>query len=89
MSTRRQFIKKTGLLLAVGTGSSAFQNAIASSDRSDFTSQTKLQFGIASHSLRHFNFDEMLNMVNRVGINRIAVKSVHVPLVGGNLRRCP
>ena len=79
MTTRRHFLLNSGLLLTAGTILSSIPTLKANTPASPRT-QAKLQFGIASHSLRHFKFDEMLNLVLRVGIDRIAVKSVHVPL---------
>jgi sugar phosphate isomerase/epimerase len=41
---------------------------------------SRLQLGLASYTLRAFTLDQAIGMTNRVGLRRIVLKSVHLPL---------
>ena len=40
----------------------------------------ELALGLASYSLREFNLDQTLAMAKRVGLERICLKSMHLPM---------
>jgi sugar phosphate isomerase/epimerase len=42
--------------------------------------ETSFQLGLASYTLRKFDLDRTLAMTNRVGLDRICLKSMHLPL---------
>jgi len=42
--------------------------------------KTDVKLGIASYSLRAFSLEESLDMTIRCGLNRINLKSMHLPL---------
>lgn len=43
-------------------------------------SRQKIKLGLASYSLREFSLDETLDMTKKVGLQYIALKSIHLPL---------
>ena len=42
--------------------------------------KTEMNLGIASYSFRDYDLDSTLKMTNRLGINNLALKSMHMPL---------
>ena len=78
MANRRNFLKATGLGLAVATVPGLATATVSSSvvSKSEFS----FQLGVASYSLREFTQEQALDMTLRCGINRITFKSMHLPL---------
>ena len=78
MANRRSFLKATGLGIAAATipGMANASVSQAESSKSTFG----FQLGVASYSLREFSQEQALDMTLRCGINRIAFKSMHLPL---------
>lgn len=78
MTNRRNFLKATGLGIAVaavpGLASATVSSMVASK------SAFKFKLGVASYSLRNFSQEQALDMTLRCGINRISFKSMHLPL---------
>jgi len=75
---RRNFIKIAGLAIPAAF----FTNVSSGSHR--ILGDKKIQLGIASYTFREFSLDETLKMTNQVGINNIALKSMHMPLEDTN-----
>jgi inosose dehydratase len=77
--TRREFLKLAGVAAATGALPLPFATpeVKAHPDRS-----TPLTFGlgIASYSFRMFTLDQTVAMTKRLGIDRLALKDVHMPL---------
>lgn len=89
-NNRRQFLKSLGAGAALGVtgaGSALAQNRAGSAARSTSLSARKgktkspsLKLGLASYSLRKFDLAQTLAMTKRVGLEYIALKSMHLPL---------
>ncbi len=77
MSNRRTFLKAAGLGIAAVSVPGL---APASVMQSEAPKTFGFQLGVASYSLRNFSQEEALDMTLRCGINRIAFKSMHLPL---------
>lgn len=81
MTNRRNFIKTTGLGLAVaavpGFASASSKKAAAK------VNNFKFDLGVASYTLRKFTTEEALDMTLRCGVNRITFKSMHLPVDSG------
>jgi inosose dehydratase len=76
-SNRRHFLKLTGLgaSASLAGGTSALGQS-----RHRATATPKFTLGLASYSLRKFDLDQTLAMAQRVGLKKIAFKSMHLPL---------
>lgn len=78
--TRNHFLKLLGLSATASfTSTAGFANMSGHAGR-----QTKrdvdLKVGLASYTLRKFNLDEVISISRRLGLNSIALKSMHMPL---------
>ncbi len=77
-TTRRNFLKAVSLGITAG----AITGGIAGCDGPPQTRQEgekRLQLGMASYSLRQFSLDEAIAMTNRLGLEYISLKSMHLP----------
>src|SRR5688572_490624 len=73
--SRSEFLK-TGLF---GLGSALIPaSSVFSSDSSD--PADGLQLGLASYTLRNLNLSDTINVSKRLGLQNIALKSMHLPL---------
>jgi sugar phosphate isomerase/epimerase len=80
-ATRREYLQLTGGALAsmaLVPGSPAL--AVTDEELSHRESSIPFHLGLASYSLRNFNLDRALAMTRRVGLDRICLKSMHLPL---------
>jgi hypothetical protein len=77
MSNRRTFLKAAGLGIAAASVSGLAQASVMQNEAPKTFS---FQLGVASYSLRNFSQEKALDMTLRCGINRIAFKSMHLPL---------
>ncbi len=71
--SRRNFLKISGIALPglmLGNRSQSFASKSAST----------LKLGIASYSFRNYNLEQTLAMTKRLGIEYLALKSMHMPL---------
>lgn len=79
-TTRRDFIKLTG----VGLASTSMVPGILDSTESNRIggngSEERLNLGMASYTLRNFSLEDTLAMTIRLGLKRISLKSFHLPL---------
>ncbi len=78
MANRRNFLKATGLGIAAAAVPGLATASVSQSDGAK--SNFGFQLGVASYSLREFSQEQALDMTLRCGINRIAFKSMHLPL---------
>ena len=85
-ATRRQFIKLAAAGLAT-TALPAVVSANSDANREQITGKsgkpdkkTVFNLGIASYTFRKFSLEESLRMTNLLAIDRIALKSFHLPL---------
>jgi inosose dehydratase len=77
--SRRNFLRLSGTGLIATQAPVVFSSSTKStSGKSDFPAPYKL--GIASYTLREFSLEETIAMTQRLGINRLALKSMHLPL---------
>jgi len=78
MTNRRNFIKATGMGIAVasvpGLATASTSNSKASKSEFGF------KLGVASYSFREFTQEQALDMTLRCGVNQITFKSMHLPL---------
>ena len=78
--TRSQFLKVLGVSASASLSSihgfSAQPPAVATSK----VNKTDLRMGLASYTLRKFNLDEVIRISQRLGLNSIALKSMHMTL---------
>jgi inosose dehydratase len=80
-STRRQYLQVTGgaiasLALAPGSRASAAGRDAPVGAKQEIP----FHLGLASYTLRNFDLDRALAMTRRVGLERICLKSMHLPL---------
>lgn len=78
MANRRNFLKATGLGIAAAAVPGLATASVSQSDNT--ITSYGFQLGVASYSLREFSLELALDMTLRCGINRIAFKSMHLPL---------
>jgi sugar phosphate isomerase/epimerase len=71
---RRNFIKIAGLAIS-GTFMPRFSTGTPRLKGSE-----KIKLGIASYTFREFSLEETIRMTNKVGMEYIALKSMHLPL---------
>lgn len=78
--TRRRFLQVAGVgaatSIAAATGCFAQGHVLVAQQ----AKKPRLKLGLASYTLRKFNLDETLEMVQRLGLKYIALKSFHLPL---------
>jgi inosose dehydratase len=85
-TTRREFIKKASIGLAMASFSSTMaapNESPETNNRSELRSKEKLlrmNLGMASYTFRKFNLEDTVAMTKRLGLERIAFKSFHLPL---------
>lgn len=85
-TTRRNFIKSAGIGVAVASLSpmiKASDKNAENPDTSTFKFEEKLRrlnLGMASYTFREFPLEDTLKMTKRLGLERIAFKSFHLPL---------
>ena len=78
-SSRRSFLKKAGM--AAAAGALPLSTALTQGMQ-EMRGKTVLPFdlGIASYTFRMFTLDQAIAMTRRVGIGKLALKDVHLPL---------
>jgi len=77
MTTRRTFIKSSGLVMAAGMAPFV-SNAKTQSKTS--VKGMYLPLGLASYSTRKYSLKETIEISNRIGLKYLALKSMHMPL---------
>jgi inosose dehydratase len=79
--SRREFVKLSGLGLLLGTAGS-FAKPIVKNiiPGKGADSKEKLTFGICTYSFRKFTLTQTIAMIKRVGLKRVSLKDVHLPL---------
>jgi inosose dehydratase len=79
--TRRQYLQLTGGALA-SLALLPDSRALGAADAQPSHPKVPIPFhlGLASYTLRNFDLDRALAMTHRVGLDRICLKSMHLPL---------
>jgi inosose dehydratase len=72
--TRKEFLKAAGMTSAI-----ALAPSITFAKRADQKPAT-LTLGLASYTLRSLKLDDVVKTASRLGLNEIALKSMHMPL---------
>ncbi len=77
-NSRRDFLR----VCACGTAGTALLAGLEGCASTDFPRKKHISFslGMASYTFREFNRDEAFDMTHRLGLPRIALKDVHLPL---------
>jgi inosose dehydratase len=78
-TTRRQFLTSSALGFAASGLLTTYAHTKPKSLRQK-NGFSRLNFGMASYTLRKFDLDNTLKMTNRLGLKNIAFKSFHLPL---------
>ncbi|XOV92343.1 MAG: sugar phosphate isomerase/epimerase family protein [Bacteroidota bacterium] len=73
--TRKTFLKVLGASTMI-----AAVNPLNASQLADAKPATNLDLGLASYTLRKFSLDEVIQMVTKLNIKSVALKSMHMPL---------
>ncbi len=79
-TTRRDFIKITGMGIAATSLPQIARASKAGSLERPAKSAAPFTLGMASYTFRKFNLEDTLAMTKRLGLKRIAFKSFHLPL---------
>jgi len=79
-TSRRDFIKLTGMGIAATSLPRIAGASKAGSLERPAKSDTCFTLGMASYTFRKFNLEDTLAMTKRLGLERIAFKSFHLPL---------
>jgi len=81
VSTRRQYLRiSAGALASLSFAPAARAALTTAPEPSRSKAPISFQLGLASYTLRNFDLDRTLAMTKRVGLERICLKSMHLPL---------
>jgi inosose dehydratase len=79
--TRRHYLKLTGgAFAALAVAPRPYASAASGDEPARLKSPNPFHLGMASYTLRKFDLDHALAMTSRVGLERICLKSMHLPL---------
>jgi len=80
-ATRRTYLKRTGgALAALALSRNSRAMGAVEAQPSQSRSPIPFHLGLASYSLRNFDLDHALAITQRAGLDRICLKSMHLPL---------
>ncbi|MHB8973373.1 MAG: sugar phosphate isomerase/epimerase family protein [Pirellulaceae bacterium] len=82
-ATRRRFLQYTAAGAAAalaGVRITSLPSAASAAEESPAKRQLPLRLALASYTLRNFNLEKTLAMTQRVGLDAICLKSMHLPL---------
>jgi len=77
---RREFIRAAALGLAAAPLAFKGAEGSAAPEKPAGPASQKFPLGLASYTLRAFDLDQVIDMTGRVGLQRIVLKSMHLPL---------
>jgi hypothetical protein len=78
--TRRDFLKYAALGITATTLGAREASAKSSIPNRPEKRPCPFSLGLASHTLREFSLEDTISMAQRVGLEKMALKSVHLPL---------
>jgi inosose dehydratase len=78
--SRRNFLKLSGLGLTAGYLSSTSQLFSKELFSRTIDSKSELTLGLASYSFRNFSLSKTIEMTKRLGIKKLSLKDIHLPL---------
>lgn len=76
--TRNKFLKLLGLSVTATLVGNPATSATSTSPRAN--SDSSLDLGLASYTLRKFSLDQVISISRRLGLKSVALKSMHMPL---------
>ena len=81
-SNRRQFLKiaSTGAMATMFASMGGCNTQTKDEAATNKNDSEKLKLGMASYTFRKFSLNECLSMTKRLGVERISLKSFHLPL---------
>ncbi len=79
-TSRRNFLKAAGAGLAAPPLASLLGASSGIGGQESAKPETKFELGLASYTFRAFGLDNLLLITKRLGLTRISLKSVHLPL---------
>jgi len=79
-TTRREFFQLAGSGAAAVSVSIPMTGCAESNQQTRENGYTRLNLGMASYTFRKFNLEDTLAMTRKLGLQRIAFKSFHLPL---------
>jgi inosose dehydratase len=78
--SRRQFIKLTGLGVALGSFTGIARSSARVLTSGGTTEKYELALGLASYSFKNFSLTQAIQMTKRLGLKYISLKDSHLPL---------
>lgn len=78
--TRHEFLKVLGLSATATMTSVTGFSAPSKSNNHPTKTDSTLKLGLASYTLRKLNLDKVIEISKRLGLNSVALKSMHMPL---------
>lgn len=78
--TRRSFLKSAALVAAVGTVPGPALRAANHLKTESTHSRVPFSLGMASYTFRSFTLDQAIAMTQRLGLEKITLKEVHLPM---------
>ncbi len=78
--TRRSFLKTAALVAAAGTVRAPALRADGDSKTERTSSTIPFSLGMASYTFRSFPLDQAIAMTQRLGLKKITLKEVHLPM---------
>jgi inosose dehydratase len=78
--TRNEFLKLLGVTATATLTAASGMAAISVRNTYQNDKGVGLKLGLASYTLRKFSLDDVIKMSQRLGLNSIALKSMHMPL---------
>jgi len=79
-TTRRDFIKFGGMSLATLPLTIKSESSVKNTQRKPMAIYQPLKLGLASYTFQEFSLEDALSMTKRLGLERIAFRSIHLPL---------
>jgi inosose dehydratase len=79
-TSRRNFLKAAGVALAAPPLASLLGATSDKGGQESAKPEMKFELGLASYTFRAFGLDDLLLITKRLGLSRISLKSVHLPL---------
>jgi sugar phosphate isomerase/epimerase len=85
MNTRRQFLKTTGTALVAAGVTTAYGSSIVPADKKQKTTGAGkpvdlFSIGMAGYSFLRFDVEKTIEMMKRIGVNKMSLKDFHLPL---------
>lgn len=80
MKSRRQFLKVAGTGILAAGASSAYGFSASTVPAKKNTTPDLFKVGMAGYTFAQFNVEKTIEMMKRIGVNRMSLKDFHMPL---------